>query len=220
MTGITILNRTNSDITMDEQSSMSFWVDTTYPDGTALDLTGATVTWVAAINGVQQIKKDTPTMLVMLNPVPTTTLSSGALAGQNNIVLTKVAGFGADSWGRPIPSFAAGDTVNITDSAGGEVNIIASINGNILTMVNSLSNAYTTANGAAATMAITSFTFSLLPGDTILPVTKSYGTPIIYEHMAQVNYPVGLSPSDIYQQPTTIVPLRGRIFINPILDMS
>ena len=219
MSGITILNRNNPDITMDEQTSASYRVITTNPDGSPLDLTNGTVTWVADYHDVQQIKKDVPTMTVMLDPVPSSALTTLASAGQNNIKVAQVSGF-SDAWGRTVPNFAAGDIVNITSTGGSEVNTIDSVNNLTITLVNPLSNTYTVANSATITNIIQSFTFSLLPGDTMLPTTKTYGTPIIYQHMAIVSYPAGLSPSDIYQQPTTFVVLRGRIFISPILSIS
>jgi hypothetical protein len=185
-----------------------------------MDLTNSSVTWVADYHDVQQIKKDVPTMTVMLDPVPSSTVVQTAAAKQDNIKVAKVADF-SDAWGRPVADFAAGDIVNITDTAGhSEVNSIASIRDTTLTMANPLSNSYTVGNTGTAAKIITSFTFSLLPGDTMLPTTKTYGTPILYDHMTQVTYPAGLSPGDIYQQPTTFVPMRGRIFISPVLSIS
>ena len=218
MSGITLLTRNSPDITMDEQTSVAARVMATNPDGSPLDLTNGTVTWVADFHDVQQIKKDLPTMTVMLDPVPSSALTTIAAANQNNVKVAQVSGF-SDAWGRTVPNFAAGDIVNITDTAGdSEVNTIDSINNLTITLVNPLSNTYTAA--ATITNIIQSFTFSLLPGDTMLPTTKTYGTPIIYQHMAIVTYPAGLSPGDIYQQPTTFVVLRGRIFISPILSIS
>ena len=218
MSGITLLDRVNSDITMDEQSSMAFRVTTTNPDGTPMDLTNGTVTWVADFNNNQQIKKDMPTLTVMLDAVPATTVASTAAAGSYVITVAQISGF-SDPWGRPVANFAAGMIVNIVSVGGNsEVNTIASINNMQLTMSNPL--VYTYSNGDAVAEIITSFTFQLLPGDTILPATKSYGTDIIYYHMAQVTYPAGLSPGNIYSVPTTEIVLRGRMFINPVLNIS
>ena len=177
MSGITILTRNSPDITMDEQTSVACRVMTTNPDGTPLDLTNGTVTWVADYHDVQQIKKDLPTMTVMLDPVPSSALTITAAAGQNNVKVSQVSGF-SDAWGRTVPNFAAGDIVNITSTGGSEVNTIASVNSLTITLVNPLSNTYTVANSATVTNIIRSFTFSLLPGDTMLPITKTYGTPL------------------------------------------
>ena len=214
----TIIIAENTDIYMDEQTSLNVVVNTANSDGTPRDITGGTVTWKAFANGVETIKKDTPTMLVMLAPVTSTLVTSTTNSGQNAIILDKVAGFGADSWGRPIANFAIGDTVTISTGSISEYNTIAGIDTNTLTMVNPLSNRYLT--GDIVSKIISQFSFQLLPGDTILPVTKSYGTPIIWEHLAIVTFPVGLSPANIYQQSTSVVGVRGRMFILPIPDMS
>jgi hypothetical protein len=42
----------------------------------------------------------------------------------------------------------------------------------------------------------------------------------VWDHMAVVEFPVGLGPQDIYQVPTTLLAIRGRMFILPIEDMS
>ena len=215
-----ILTAENTDIWMDEQTSMQVTVNTVLEDGvTPRDITGGTVTWKAFLNGVEKIKMDTPTMLIMLAPITETTLTGTATAGTSAVTLTKVAGFGADSWGRPIADFAVGDIVILT-SAGGllEYATITQINGTTLSLTSPLTNSYAAAD--TCQKIISQFTFQLLPGHTILPVTKSYGTPIIYDHMALVTFPAGLSPGDIYQQPTSVVAVRGRIFIKPIFDMS
>jgi hypothetical protein len=212
------------DIHMDEQASLNVFVNTVMPDGvTPRDITGGSVTWKASFNGISQIKKDTSTMLVMLDTAPSSLVTVTANAGQPSIKVAQVSGFAPrpnDGW-RTL-DFAPGDIVNITSASGSEVNQIATINPGTftITMVTPLQNQYTTANGAAVTKIISMFMFSLLPGDTILPATKSYGTPILWDHMAQVTFPSPMLPSNIYQEPATLVAVRGRIFINPILDMS
>ena len=221
MTEVTVLTRDNPDINMDEQSSQFVQVSTTNPDGTPMDLTGATVTWVASFNGVQQIKKDTGTMLVMLDTAPSTTVADAVTLPSNVLTAAQVGGFSPrpnDGW--PTKDFAVGDIVNIVDSGGMESNTIADIDPEYytLTMVNPLANAYTTS--ATVTKIITMFMFDLLPGDTILPATKSYGTSIIYQHMALATYPGVMSPENIRAIPETLVPIKGRMFISPILDMS
>jgi len=213
----------DTDIYMDEQSSRKVTVNVVYPDGTPRDITGGAVNWVASFNGVQQIKKDTPTMTVMLSPTPSTAFSADVSGDQKNVAVVKVKGFGYDDWGRAIPDFAPGDIVNIADNAShAETNTVATIDTgtNTLTMVNDLVNSYATGDSPTVTKIISSFVFYLLPGDTSLPATKSYGTKIIWNHMAQVTFPAPLSPGNIYQANTTVVAVRGRIFIDPILDMS
>ena len=217
------LTKVTPDIYMDEQSSMNVTVITVYPSGVLRDITGAKITWIATFNGQQQVKKDTPTMMVMLSPVPTSDVASNANAGQKAVVVDQVAGFGGDPWGRPIPDFAPYDIVNIVDEDGhAETNKIATIDAetDTLTMFNALSGDFTTAHTSSVTRIISSFTFQLLPGDTILPATKVYGTPILWNHLALAVWPSTLSPGNIYQAPTTIVAIRGRMFINPISDMS
>ena len=218
--GDSTLTAVNTDIWMDEQTSMQVTVNTVLEDGvTPRDITGGTVTWKAFLNGVEMIKKDTPTMLVMLAPITETTLTGTATAGTTSITLTKVAGFGSDAWGRPIADFAKGDIVILT-SAGGllEYATITQIVGTTLTLATPIVNSYAAAD--TCQKIISQFTFQLLPGDTILPVTKSYGTPIIWEHLAMITFPSGLGPANIYQQPTSVLGVRGRMFIKPILDMS
>jgi hypothetical protein len=204
---------------MAEQTSLTVNVNPTNPDGTPMDLTGGTVIWKAFANGTEMIKKDTPTMLVMLAPITATTLTAAASAGQNNVHLTQVTGFGLDSWGRPILPFTAGDVVTLTNVSGAsEYATISQVSGLELIMTAPLQNSYAIAD--ACQMIISQFTFQLLPGDTILPSTKSYGTQIVWDHMAVVEFPVGLGPQDIYQVPTTLLAIRGRMFILPIEDMS
>ena len=94
----TIIIAENTDIYMDEQTSLNVVVNTVNSDGTPRDITGGAVTWKAFANGVEMIKKDTPTMLVMLAPVTSTLVTSTANTGQNTIILDQVAGFGTDSW--------------------------------------------------------------------------------------------------------------------------
>lgn len=221
MTEVTVLTRDNPDINMDEQSSQFVAVLATNLDGTPMDLTGATVTWVASFNGVQQTKKDTSTMLAMLDTAPSTTVADAVTLPSNALTVAKISGFSPrpnDGW--PTKDFAVGDVVNIIDTGGMEANTIADIDpvNSILTMVNPLTFAYTTS--ATVTKIITMFMFDLLPGDTILPATKAYGTQIIWQHMALATYPGSMSPENIRALPTTLVPIRGRVFINPILDMS
>jgi hypothetical protein len=220
MSEITVLTRDNPDINMDEQSSPFIQVIATNPDGTPMDLTGSVVTWVASLNGVQQIKKDTLTMQAMLDTAPSTTVADAVTLPSSVLTVAQVSGFPPrpnDGW--PTKDFAAGDIVNIVDGEMMEVNTIADVGpGLTLTMVNPLANAYTTS--ATVTKIITMFMFDLLPGDTILPATKSYGTPIIYQHMAQAVYPGVMSPENIRAIAATFVPIKGRMFISPILDMS
>jgi hypothetical protein len=214
------LSTATPDFTMDEQSTLPIVVTTVFSDGTLRDITGGTVVWKAFMNGVEQVKKDTATMMIMLTPATATTVYSTADAAQKVMIVDQVAGFGVDDWGRPIADLAVGDIINILDPSTMymETNYIADINSTTLTFVNPLAHAYTSA--ATVTKAISSFEFTLLPGDTILPATKTYGTPIIYQHMAQISFPSELGPGNIYQEPTTVVGVRGRMFINPILDMS
>jgi hypothetical protein len=225
MSGIIILDRDNQDITMDEQSSMYFNVNTTNPDETPLDLTNATVYWVADFHGVQQVKKDTLTMMAMLGTAPTTTITTGATVGTKKVTLAQVAGFAArPNDGVPTADFVAGNDVIITSGGTSEVNTIASIatGGNsgtkVVTLVNNLARTY--ASGSTFKTTIYNFTFSLLPGDTILPTTATYGTPIVYNHQVMVTYPAGLSPGNIYAAETTLFPIKGRMFVNPILPMD
>ena len=223
-----------SDFTIDEQSSVNITVYPKYADGTGMDLANVgpgktgSITWVASYNGAQQIKKDTPTMTIMVGPQLTDSSAAPTVAaaprpinsaGQNRVKFSAVTGFGADGWGRPINDITVGDSIIlINDSGSEEYCTVNSINATVVTMVGNLVNTYET--GISINRIANYFTFSLLPGDTILPPTKAYGTPIIWQHMAQATFPAGLSPQDIYQQPTTTVLMRGRLFINPILDMS
>ena len=209
---------------MDEQSSANVNVTTIHPDGTLRDITGGAVTWKAAFNGAEQIKKDTQTMQVMLAPQTLSLVNATAAVGQNDVVMVAVGGFGVrpnDGW--KIADFAAGDIVNITDIMGNaESNVIESVDAETetLTMANPLASTYTVENTATVAKIVSLFNFQLLPGDTILPATKTYGTQIIWDHMAQIVFPSAMSPENIYSVSTTIVAIRGRMFISPILDMS
>ncbi len=208
----------NPDIHMDEQSSMNVTVYATDTKGVLKDLTGASIIWVASFNGVQQVKKDIATMTIQLAPAATANLTAEAHVGASTIVLDKVASFGRDAWGRPIADFAAGDFITVTDGTNSDLMTIQSIEGYSLIFTGTLGSDYQAA--ATATEIIPSFSFPLLPGDTILPATKSYGTPIIWQHMALASWPAAMSPGNIYQAATDMVAIRGRMFILPILDMS
>lgn len=218
------LNAIITDITIDEQSSATVMVTTIHPDGTLRDITGGVVTWKAAFNGVETIKKDSGTMQVMSAPQTISFVNANANAGQKDVVMVAVSGFGYrpnDGW--PIADFAPGDIVNIADIVGhSETNVIDSIDTGTktLTMVNPLANTYDSTDTSTVAKIVSLFSFQLLPGDTILPATKTYGTPIIWDHMAQIVFPASMSPENMWSVPTTIVAVRGRMFISPILDMS
>jgi hypothetical protein len=218
MTTITLAE--NKDIYMDEQQTVNVIVNALKEDGTLRDITGANVAWVASFNGVQKIRKDTDTMTVMLAPQTAVELTDTALAGTYVVPVYAVDGFGYDAYGRPIEAFAAGDIVTMTALAYNEYNVIASVDADAetITMVNPLLNTYNAADDVAKI--ISQFTFQILPGETILPATKSYGTKIVWQHMAQATFPSPLSPENIYKAPTTIVPIRGKMFIDPILRME
>ena len=214
------------DLTLDEQTSWIITVTPTQFGGTVpYDLTGASsVVWVATDNsGTRQIKKDTATMTVALAPASNTYATAAVAAGQKEVAVAQVAGFGMDEFGQIQPDLVAGLNVNITDSMGqSETNTIASVDSNTLTltMVNNLVNTYSSEYPAMVATIIPSFSFPLLPGDTVLPATKVYGTQIIWDHLAIVTFPASMSPGNIYAIPTTIVAVRGRMFIRPIMDMS
>ena len=218
MTDVTLTD--NSDIYMDEQTTMNVTVIVTYDDGSLRDITGSSVTWVASFNGEQQAKKDTATMTIMLAPAAGCTVVSKVTDGDTSITVDRVAGFGSDVWGRPIPDFAVGGIVTITDGTNEEQAMILRINpiSSTLTMADPIINSYQA--GATLTSIISSFVFQLLPGNTILPPTKTYGTDIIWQHMAMISWPAYMSPGNIYQEATQIVGIRGRMFISPILSME
>jgi hypothetical protein len=204
----------NVDIEMPEQTSKNVTIIT------EIDLTGSDVVWVASFNGVQKIKKDTGTMLIMIDTAPSTTVANGVSGGASTIQLVQVTDFPPrPNDGKPTADFAPGDNVTIT-AAGSheETNVIQSIDGTTITLATPLKYAYS--EGDTFVRWITSFTFQLLPGDTMLPGTKTYGTPIIWQHMALVTYPGNMSPENMKSAPTALVPIMGRMFISPILDMS
>jgi hypothetical protein len=209
------------DIEMDEQSTADVTVSPINNDGTAIDLTSASeITWVASFNGVQQVKKDLAQMTVMLSAQTSTYPTTEAAAAQKNVICNKVEAFGLDGYRRPISDFAVGDTVVLTNiNNQREFCVIDSINSKTLTMVDNLTYTYPITTSTVKKI-ITSFEFQLLAGDTILPATKSYGTKIIWEHMAQAVFPAGLSPGNIYQEDTTLILIRGRMFVEPILDIT
>ena len=209
------------DLFIDEQESANITVYPTYADGSAVNLTNASIKWVASFNGIQQIKKDTAQMTIMVGSQLATTSADSASSGQRVVEFTATDDFGADGYGRAITDLVAGDVVTITNDAGHEEYCtVASIDAvtKEVTMVGNLIYSYESGN--AIKRIIPEFEFGLLPGDTTLPVTKTYGTPIIWDHMAQAVFPAGLSPGNIYQVGTTLVVLRGRMFISPILDIS
>ena len=209
------------DMMIDEESSVVVTVRPVYADGSPVNLTNASVTWVADFNGEEKIKKDTGIMTCMVGPQLATTSAASAAAGQKNITFTKVDTFGADSIRRVITDLIVGDIITIINSSSQEEYLtIEAIDSatKIVTMTTNL--LYTHGNGSVIKRIIKEFAFSLLPGDTTLPLTKTYGTPMIWHHMAQAVFPAGLSFGNIYQEPTTMVVLRGDLFIDPILDMG
>lgn len=207
-----------SDITIDEGSSVTVTVRPVYEDGTKINLTNAAITWVADINGEEKIRKDTAQMTLMVGPQLATTSNGSAASGQKNITFTKVAAFGTDGYSRQITDLIPGDVITIiNDASQEEYCTVASINGYVVTMEDVLN--YTHESGNVIKRIISEFTFSLLPGDTTLPITKTYGTKMIWQHMAQAVFPAGLSPGNIYQVANTVVLLRGSLFIDPILPM-
>lgn len=211
------------DIWIDEQTSLAITINTLTPVGEPRDLTGASnITWVAAFMGKQKVKKDLKTMLLMLSPQSTTYFTSGITANTlGPATLNQITGFGNDAYGRPKSSISVGDTLRLTSVNGPtELAKIATLNPNtkVVTFTDPVANTYGTGATNPVTKAISSFEFSLLPGDTILPATKSYRTPVIWEHMALATWPSAFSPGNINQEPTTVVVARGRMFIIPILD--
>jgi hypothetical protein len=211
----------SDDMMIDEESSVTITVRPVYADGSPVNLTNASITWVADFNGEEKIRKDTAMMTIMVGPQLATTSAASAAAGQKNITFTKVAAFGADDYSRPITDLVVGDIITIINSSSQEEYLtIAAIDPDtkIVTMTTNL--IYTHDNGSVIKRIISEFTFSLLPGDTTLPMTKTYGTPMIWHHMAQAVFPAGLSPGNIYQESNTMVVLRGDLFIDPILDMG
>lgn len=63
--------------------------------------------------------------------------------------------------------------------------------------------------GASGTGGITSFYFYLYPADTVLPTTKTYGTPIVWDHEARITFPATLFGTSEY------VPVTGKMYITP-----
>lgn len=215
------------DIWLDEQTSLTVTMRVSTPEGVSLDLTEASVTWVATFNGVQQIKKTTGNMLVALSAQLETAVAAVTCAGATEVIVSKVEDFPADAYGRVVADLAAGDNIKLTnDYAEYEYRTITAVDKNTkcITLETALdyiySPPYADMTSGTIKRGISSFQFELLPGDTILPATKSYGTPIIWQHMALIAWESSLSPGNIYQAPTTLVGARGRMFISPILDTS
>lgn len=211
---------TSGDLFIDEQSTVDLTVYPSYADGSPVNLTNATITWVASFNGIQQSRKDTDQMTVMVGPQLATTSAALAVSGQNVVKFTKVSDFGADGYARAITDLIPGDIVTIINAySQQEYCVVASIDptSKNVTMVDNL--VYTHESGNVIKRIIPDFRLRLIPGDTQLPPDKSYGTPIVWEMMARAVFPEGLSPGNIYQEPTTLVLLRGRLFISPILDV-
>lgn len=218
----------SDDFHMDEQQTLPITVFAKrQSDDSPIDFTNATIKWVATKDGSQLTSKDTATMTIMVGPQTASLIQQIDAAdpqpGDYVVKVTKVAGFGADGWGRPIADFAPGNYVNIADSAGHqEVNVIARIDpvGMILTMTNPLANTYATNNAAQVAAFVTYFSFTLLAGDTILPATKTYGTEIVYDHIAIASWTSMMSPGNIYAIPASLTVLRGKLYVNPIPDMT
>jgi hypothetical protein len=209
-----------TDIYIDEQTTLEVNVDTIYPDGSPRDITGGSVTWVASFNGIQQIKKDTDSETVLLAPQTSTYMTSQSLIGQSVLNVNQVSLFGSDPTGRPIANFAAGNIITIVGPTTSEYNVIRAIDfvHKQITTVSPLINTYPMSTTVAAI--ISQFSFTLLPGDTILPATKSYGTQMVWSHMAVIKFTSQVGPENVYAVPTTVVGVRGKMFINPILDMG
>jgi hypothetical protein len=220
---------TSTDLTIDEQSSVDITVYPTYSDGSPVNLTNATITWVASFNGIQQVKKDTDQMTIMIGPAMAQytggvyvypTVAATANPDQPVIRFSRISGFGSDAYRRVVTDLIVGNIVSIVNNAGQEEYCtVKSINETTLDITMTSDLVYIHQSGNIIKRIIPQFIFRLLPGDTILPVTKIYGSPLIWEHMAQATFPEGLSPGNIYQEPTTLVLLRGRLYIYPILDI-
>lgn len=69
----------------------------------------------------------------------------------------------------------------------------------------------TITKGGSGPSGITSFSFILYPADTELPTTKSYGTPIVWNHEARVTFPATLFGAAEY------VVITGEMIISPSL---
>jgi len=69
----------------------------------------------------------------------------------------------------------------------------------------------TITKSASGQSGITSFWFYLYPADTVLPTTKSYGTPIIWNHEARITFPATLFGTSEY------VVISGEMIISPSL---
>jgi hypothetical protein len=209
-----------SDLTIDEGSSVYVTVYPTYANGAPVNLTNATITWVASVNGVQQVKKDSAMMTILLGTQLATTAAASAAADQNVIRFTKISAFGNDVNRKLITDLVIGDIVTIiNNSSQEEYCTVASINIVTKDVTMETNLLYTHEAGNAIKRIIQQFEFILLPGDTTLPLTKSYGNAIIWDHMAQATFPEGLSAENIYQEPTTMILLRGKLRIYPILDI-
>jgi len=210
-----------SDMAIDEQSSANITVFPKHSDGSPIILTNCSITWKASFNGEEKIKKDTAIMTIMIGPQLSTTSAASAAAGQKLVKFTNIDGFGADGYGRVINDLTAGDIVTIINNASQEEYCtVASIDATTKYVTMESNLIYIHQSGNVIKRIVSDFRFGLLPGDTILPPTKVYGTPFVWQHMALATFPAGLSPGNIYQEATTMVLMRGRLFINPIIDMS
>jgi hypothetical protein len=217
-----ICTKEDTDIIIDEQSTLVVRFSVLNPDGSYRDLSSGSVTWVASFGGEQKIKKTTATMLVSLGLRTQTDTCAGPQIGATSFTVTKVEGFGGN-----YQDFSAGDWIQIANKQGTNNEIVQLESVDTVTktlhLVTPLTKSYSacpnqSVTGAWVNRLVTNFEFTLLPGDTILPPTKSYGTPVVWEHMAKVEWAAPLTPGNPNKEPTTMVAGRGKLYIIPVFS--
>jgi hypothetical protein len=105
--------------------------------------------------------------------------------------------------------------VNVTNEAGEPYDITAATEiewvayqGSILRIRKTL-GIMTITKGNPGVGGITYFTFPLYPADTVLPVTKTVGTPVVWVHEARITFPATLFGAAEY------VSIAGKMYIMP-----
>ena len=205
---------TDFDWTMPEQTALKVTIFTFDQNGAIFDLTGCNLAWtVYDGSNTQKAQKDTLTDTLLFNDaLGMVELSEDVSSGNVLHFATLDAMHNA--------AFFSGEPITISDDNNSETNEVFSIDivAKTITLANPLANAYTTAANAKVVGVISSFYFTLLSMETVLPSNKIYGVPVIWHHEAHIIQATDPSPQNPSGYPNKYLAVKGKISIMPILD--